>query len=121
MTACAQPEKTSRVAAPVSRTALTSEELSSLPPASTLFDAVERLRSEFLTAGRARTYGDPGRLLTVVVNGIPMGGVESLQRYRVDEVRELQYLGASEAWQRLGTRGAGPVLLVTLGTGSRNR
>jgi hypothetical protein len=121
MTACAQPQKASRVPTPQSRTSLTSEELSRLPPASTLFDAVERLRSEFLTVGRARAYGDPGRQLTVVVNGIPMGGVEALQRFRVDGVRELLYLGASEARQRLGTRVAGPVLLVTLGTGSLNR
>ena len=78
---------------------------------------MEELRPSFLgTSCRS----DPDRRITVVVDGIIMGGVEALQDYRVQSVRSVERLCGVDAMQRLGSRVSGNVILVTTGAPSRN-
>lgn len=114
LAACAPPAKQTPTVTPASRSFLTSVEMARLPPGSTLLEAVEQLRSEFLTLGRSRGYNDSRQQLMVVMDGVLLGTIAVLQGIRTDGVAQLQYLKASEAWLRFGTRVAGPVLLVTM-------
>jgi hypothetical protein len=93
------------------------EELRGMAPGTTLLEAIERLRLEYVTPGRQMNGSGSRTYPTVVVDGFVAGGPAALQLIRIDGVKQVQYLSASEARTRLGTRFLGrPVILVTRGT-----
>jgi hypothetical protein len=94
---------------------VTAFELAQCRPSATLLEAVEDLRPSFLGTS-CRADGD--RRITVMVDGIVMGGVETLQEFRVAAVRSVERLCGVDAMQRLGSRVSGSVILVTTGTPS---
>jgi hypothetical protein len=73
---------------------------------------MEDLRPSFLGT---RCRGESDRRMTVVVDGLVMGGIEALQEYRVESVQSVERLCAVDAMQRLGSSVAGSVILVTTG------
>ena len=97
---------------PLSSSRVTEYELAQCRPSSTLFEAVEDLRPSFLGTS-CRTAAD--RRITVVVDGLVMGGIEALRNYRVQSVRAVERLCGVDAMQRLGSKVAGSVILVTTG------
>lgn len=97
---------------PHSSSRVTAYELAQCRPSATLLEAVEDLRPSFLGT---RCRGHSGQPVTVVVDGLIMGGIEALREYRVESIRSVERLCDVDAMQRLGSTVAGNVILVTTG------
>jgi hypothetical protein len=87
------------------RNVITTEELAELVGVNSVYDAVRRLRGNWLS-GRGTTRP------RVFVDGVDLGGVDILQRYRVDDVRELRFVEPSDATIRFGTGFGGGAIEV---------
>ena len=95
-----------------SRNVITAEEIAEIQ-ASTAFDAVQRLRPEFLRRGRVNMSSDTQTLPIVYVDDVRYGGVDELRRIRASQVVRIEYLSGSDATTRFGTGHAGGAILVT--------
>ena len=84
--------------------------------ASTAYDLVLRLRPTFLTWTRSVT---PYERRLVFVDGMEMGGLESLQTIPALSVYEIRLLSGIDAAGRFGTSNSAGVLLVTTKLGPR--
>jgi hypothetical protein len=104
----------------------------------TAFEAVQKLRSDWLRAGQRQVtiYGRTGRTgdagadagtasdgtpnaptkLAVFVDGTELGGPDELQRIPGNRVEEMRYLNGSDAQQQYGSRDAAGVIQVKLKT-----
>lgn len=90
-----------------SRDLITREEIAASPVA-TAYEAVERLRPEFLRS--IRGGGPPN----VYVNDSSSGGIDILRSIRADNVDEIRYLDAVAANLRFGLNNTSGVILVQL-------
>jgi hypothetical protein len=82
---------------------------------STAYDAVQRLRPQFLRGRGSTSIRNPQPVLPVVyIAGVKQGGPEALHRVRVSEVAEIRYIGASDATTRYGTGHTGGAIEVVL-------
>lgn len=77
------------------------------------FEAVQRLRPNFLRyRGRAGSNQRAGTLL-VSVEGGPLRGIEALASIPARLIREIRFLSATDAAQRFGSGASGgPVLFI---------
>jgi hypothetical protein len=90
---------------------LTAREIASTP-AVDAYDAVQRLRPNFL---RSRSTASTSNAYPVVyVDGLRKGGVEYLRVIRAAEVAEIRYLSAIDATTRYGMNVEAGVLDVKL-------
>ncbi|HEX2452035.1 MAG TPA: hypothetical protein VHJ69_12870 [Gemmatimonadales bacterium] len=116
---------------------ITAEEIADVS-VNTAYDAVQKLRSDWLRAGQRQitVYGRTGRTgdggteagsgldtssyattkLAVFVDGTEVGGPEELQRIQSHRVEEMRYLSGSDAQQQYGSRYAAGVIQVKLKT-----
>ncbi|HET8623161.1 MAG TPA: hypothetical protein VFM14_06335 [Gemmatimonadales bacterium] len=97
------------------------------------YDAVQRLRSDWLRAGSRRitVHGRTGSTdtpvgpsagglpaastkLVVFVDGTEIGGPEELQRLQCNDIEEIRYLNGSDAQQQYGSRFSAGVIQVKL-------
>jgi hypothetical protein len=108
--ACAPASGTSG-ASPAPRrssTVLTHEEITAAhADGGTLYDAISRLRSNWLTRG-TRAYETQTQLETsavVFVDGRRYGELESLRNIDVNQVAEVRYYSAAEAGGKFGMQG----------------
>jgi hypothetical protein len=88
------------------RNLITAEELAELDGVNSVYDAVRRLRANWLSgrgANRPRVF----------VDGVDLGGTGVLQNYRIDTVRELRFVAPADATLRFGTGFGGGVIEVT--------
>jgi hypothetical protein len=111
--ACGRPGELGRVAP--NSTIITEEELGRIHVA-TAYDAVERLRPDFLR-GRgpvSQRNPDAGRPVVYIAGVRQQGGPAVLRQVRFGDVREIQYLGGVDATTRYGTDHAGGAILVFL-------
>jgi hypothetical protein len=93
---------------------ITRSELSTLD-LSTAYDAVQRLRPQFLRGRGSTSIRDPNPVLPIVyIAGVKQGGPEALHRVRVSEVEEIRYINASDATTRYGTGHTGGAIEVVL-------
>lgn len=77
----------------------------------TAYEAIQRLRPWYLSLTRAR--GASGER-AVYVDGIRLGGLETLRGIPASDVREVRSLDAREATLRFGTgHSAGAIVVVT--------
>ncbi|HJR62062.1 MAG TPA: hypothetical protein VJ803_00055 [Gemmatimonadaceae bacterium] len=83
--------------------------------ARSLYDALRRLRPEFLWPRNATPMYPDGFYAGVIVDGTPMGDVLSLQTFPAAHVREVRYVTARDAMLRYGPGYEGGALLVTVG------
>ncbi|MEQ9568710.1 MAG: hypothetical protein RLN75_00850 [Longimicrobiales bacterium] len=78
------------------------------------FQAVERARPQWLNARASPTPTNPdGAQPVVYIDGIRAGGLEELRRVRVQVVRRIEYIRASDATTQFGTNHGGGAILVT--------
>lgn len=78
------------------------------------FQAVERARPQWLNARASPTPTNPdGAQPVVYIDGIRAGGLEELRRIRVQVVRRIEYVRASDATTQFGTNHGGGAILVT--------
>jgi hypothetical protein len=106
----------------------------------TAYEAVQKLRSDWLRAGQRqmtvysradggsdspRSGDETGSLsdassrgvkLAVFVDGTELGGTEELQRIQSNRIEEMRYLSGSDAQQQYGSRYAAGVIQVKLKT-----
>lgn len=110
VTACATGASTGSRSA----TVITAEELDAIT-VPTVYEAVERLRPQFLRSRGASSVRNPQPMMPVVyVGGVRYGGPESLRQLRTSDVQEIRYLNASDATTRYGTDHTGGAIVVTL-------
>jgi hypothetical protein len=85
-----------------SRTVITAEELATVA-GSDLFDAIRRLRPEYLRVRRQTTLMAGDADIRVYVDGVRYGGVAELRSISVRSVAEVHFIDAREATIRWGT------------------
>jgi len=87
------------------RNLITSEELTQVGEVGTAFDAIQRLRPNWLR-GRGTSSAK------VFVDGVQMGGTGVLRNYRVGVIRECRFIPPADASMRFGTGYGGGVIEV---------
>lgn len=98
------------------RTLLLADEIQASAVSGSAYDAVRRLRPEFLRNRGARSLGDARpEPLVVYLNGVMAGGVEALNQIPATDVRSIRYLNGRDATTRYGTGHGGGVLEVATG------
>lgn len=80
---------------------LTNEQLVATNETNT-FNAVQRLRPAWLRP-RGQTSVSASNAVTLFVDGAPRGDVSNLRTINVNEIRDVEYLSASDAAFRFGT------------------
>lgn len=92
------------------RNVITAQEIQQLTGVSTAYEAVQRLRPQFLNA-RSTVLGSGGTV--VYVNGMRRGGVNALQQVAANEVKEIRYISARDATTKYGSGLTQGVIEVT--------
>jgi len=112
-TACTQ--KRASPAPMPARYTIAADELSHAAEIS-LYDAIRRLRPNFLTARGHAAYGAPETTeLSLYVNGVRMDSIDDLRRISCDEVAEVRFYEPQYANTRFpGHNNAGGAIDVTL-------
>ncbi len=81
----------------------------------TAYEAVERLRRQWLVSRGAHSLEKPEPSLPVVyLGGTRLGELDELRNIRASEVEQLRYLDARAATTRYGSDHDGGVILVTV-------
>lgn len=95
-----------------SRQTLLADEIQSVA-ATTAYEAVSRLRPEWLRRRGQISIQDPSAGEVVVyLDGVRYGGPRSLGGIRAEIVQQMEYLDASDATTRFGTGHGGGAILV---------
>ena len=84
-------------------------------PARSLYDALRRVRPEFLWRRNPSPLNPGGYYAGVIVDGTPMGDVLSLHTFPATHVRQVRYVTAREAQLRYGPGYEGGAVLVAVG------
>src|SRR5690606_18046936 len=94
------------------RNVLTAAELERVP-VETAYDAIQRLRPEFLRArGQVSLENRAASLPVVYLDDMWLGGPDALRTIRIGEVHEIRYYNAADATTRYGTGHASGVIAV---------
>ena len=97
----------------VQRNILTSEQIAETR-ATNAYDAVQTLRSNWLLPRGVDSFSTPGQVL-VYFNDTRLGGVQTLESIRLNEIGYIQYFDGTEASARWGLdHGHGVILVSTL-------
>lgn len=80
---------------------------------STVYDAIQRLRPQWLTSSRMRGAGTSDALL-VYLDMNRYGTMDQLRQLPVGGITEIRYLSAAEATNRYGTGHSGGVILILM-------
>ncbi len=100
------------------RTRLTAEELMGTH-ATTLWDAIQQLRPEYLRTRGVSSIRNPGAdIPRVFVDNLEMGDVQFLKSMHTGDVAEVQRLSAEQATTRWGTGYVGGALLIFTHSGA---
>jgi len=92
---------------------LLGSEIQTPPDINTAYDAVRRLRPEFLTRRATPLPADPYRGYAVVyVDGVREGPLDMLQTIPARAVVEIRFVRASEAFDAFGVYHSGGVIAV---------
>lgn len=104
----------STASAPVHRTGTTldANDIASTG-ATNVYDAIQRLRPQWLTSARIRRGGS-GDDLVVYLDSNRYGSTNSLRQISLGGVQEVRYFGATEATNRYGTGHTGGAILVLM-------
>lgn len=94
---------------------ITERELAAFPAQDelTAYDAIRRLRPEFLLE-RAAIRGYTQSIPVVFVDGLREGSPEVLRSLRASWVREVKYYGPVESYSRFGSLAPAGAIVVTL-------
>lgn len=101
-----------------SQNVISAEELATID-APDAYQAIQRLRPQFLVASRGptelgsrRSGGADGGIMVYLEN-TRLGGVSALAQIPTNDIKEIRYLSASEATQRYGTGNTSGAIVVT--------
>lgn len=92
---------------------ITLEELEDLP-VTTAREAIQRLRPSWLRARVSTIRGGTGTRYSAAVfrDGMPRGGLETLDEMDIREIGEMRFMSASDATNRYGTGYPGGIIEV---------
>lgn len=91
---------------------ITREELADLP-VSNAWEAVQRLRSQWLNRPTAATIQPGGNPILVYVDRHQMGGLEELRNVGIDQIEQMEFVSARDATTRYGTGHPSGIIEVT--------
>jgi len=113
-TGCASSKTAAQTGAPHRSTGnvIGGEELTGTG-ATNVYEALQRLRPQWLTSARIRRGGS-GDELVVYLDSNRYGTLTSLQQLSVGGIQEVRYYGASEATNRFGTGHTGGAIVVSM-------
>jgi len=115
VSACSPPSDHHRAAPqPVSRAFVSAEDLAQFPGGWNAFEALSRLRPEFLSPVPGGFSAGQVLPPTVIINGVHRGGIEMLRTLRLGEVASMQYYRSLDATTRFGPQHTGAVIDVRL-------
>jgi len=92
---------------------ISDEEISSAQGVVTVYDAIQRLRPQWLTNSRARNIGTNDQLI-VYLDTNRYGTIESLRQMPIGGITDIRYLSAAEATNRFGTGHAGGAIVISM-------
>lgn len=95
-----------------SRSVLTAEEIATAQ-VSTAYEAVERLRPEFLRTHGTMSTQEMTTPIVVYLDNVRAGTVDALRRIEARDVEAIRYVNSKDATTRYGTGHGGGVLEVT--------
>jgi len=79
-----------------------------------VYDAIRRLRSDWLRIRGATSTREGGGGIVVYVDGVRAGGVDRLEQITLTQVVKVRYVGPSDATTRWGTgHSAGVIEVLT--------
>ncbi|HJQ21635.1 MAG TPA: hypothetical protein VJ867_14905 [Gemmatimonadaceae bacterium] len=110
--ACASSGTTAGAAPRRSSMTITGDEMVAAG-VSNVYDAIQRLRPQWLTSSRMRGAGTSDEL-QVYIDMNRYGALESLRQLPIGGIAEARYLNAAEATNRYGTGHSGGVILIML-------
>jgi len=114
-TACSPPSDRHRtIPQPVSRAFVSAEDLAQFPGGWNAFEALSRLRPEFLSPVPGGFSAGQALPPTVIINGVHRGGIEMLRTVRLGEVASVRYYRSLDATTRFGPQHTGAVIDVRL-------
>lgn len=93
------------------RSTLLADEIKSVA-ANNVHDAITRLRPEWLRRRGQLSFRSAGEELVVYLDGVRLGGAESLRRLDVASVMAIEMMNGSQATMRYGTGHAGGAIVV---------
>ena len=103
-----------RAQTPTRGSVVARDEIRSVESGFTALQALRRLRPEFLNRHAAPLPGNNEEGFAVVyLDGVRLGGLETLEDIPVTTIAEIRYLRASTAAERLGKNHRGGVILVS--------
>ncbi|MEX2582600.1 MAG: hypothetical protein WD766_04980 [Gemmatimonadota bacterium] len=91
---------------------ITADDLSELS-STNLYEAVQRLRPQWLRTRGISSFGGEPDPIMVYVDNVRYGEVRELTGFRIEAIEEVERIDATSATQRWGTGHAGGVLLVS--------
>jgi hypothetical protein len=91
---------------------ITQEELEG-SMATNALEAIQRLRPNFLSTRGPGTINAVDEGIIVYVNGIRLGGTDTLRDLPVVDLKEIRYMSAADATQRFGTGHSHGAILIT--------
>src|SRR4029079_15826487 len=92
---------------------ITGEEITATQGIVCVYDAIQRLRPQWITSSRALSTGTKDQLI-VYLETNRYGSVESLRQFPIGGVTDIKYLNAAEATNRFGTGPSGGAIVVTM-------
>jgi hypothetical protein len=104
------------------RDVITAEELSNAAGVTNAFEAVERLRPNFLRSRGPTSIREPSvPPIIVYLDQVRLGQVDSLRGITVESIRLIRHIPARDAQQRFGLDHTGGVIEVITMTGRSSR
>ncbi|HMC54064.1 MAG TPA: hypothetical protein VKH19_02740 [Gemmatimonadaceae bacterium] len=92
---------------------ITGEEISATQGIVSVYDAIQRLRPQWITSSRSRSSGTQDQLI-VYFDSNRYGSIESLRQFPIGGITDIIYLNAAEATNRFGTGHSGGAIVITM-------
>ena len=92
---------------------ISDQEIAAAEGVVTVYDAIQRLRPQWLTNSRARNVGSNDQLV-VYLDTNRYGTIESLRQLPIGGITDIRYLNAAEATNRFGTGHAGGAIVIMM-------
>lgn len=92
---------------------ISSEEIAATQGVVSAYDAIQRLRPQWLTTSRTRSTGTQDELW-VYLDTNRYGTMETLRQLPIGGITEFRYMNAAEATNRFGTGHSGGVIVIMM-------
>ncbi|MDE3172060.1 MAG: TonB-dependent receptor plug domain-containing protein [Gemmatimonadota bacterium] len=113
---CASGGATGASSAPLRNPDVITESELVSAPYSNAYDAIQHLRPQMLVqragSGSSSLTQQSSYAIKVYMDGVPIGGVADLRQIPLAGIKEIRYLGPTEATQRFGTGNVAGAIVI---------